>query len=332
MNGYSSFIIMCNFLLTNHNLRSCLMKIKLAEIKQAKEQNPSLIKQLGFTLIELSIVLVIIGLIVGGVLVGQDLIKAAEIRATVSQYEKYNTAMNTFRTKYNGMPGDLLAAQSTAFGLDPVAGAHAGTTGLGDGNGLITDTAATNLNAPVGETLLIWQQLALAGLSGENVGALITTTGQTAASPTAALYLPPAKLGRGNSWIAGSSAGLNYYSLAGVTGITAGAAGTATYATAVGGAITPVESFNIDTKIDDGLPNTGVVQARGHATMGAAADTLFPALGSTSKPVWTTATIASAAATDCVTGGATATDTTNTYNRGTTGGTSPNCTLRLRFN
>ena len=51
----------------------------------------------GFTLLELSIVLVIIGLIVGGVLVGQDMIKGAQIRATVAQLEKYNTAVNTFR-------------------------------------------------------------------------------------------------------------------------------------------------------------------------------------------------------------------------------------------
>ncbi len=47
----------------------------------------------GFTLIELSIVLVIIGLIIGGVLVGKDLIKAAEIRATISQINKYNHAV-----------------------------------------------------------------------------------------------------------------------------------------------------------------------------------------------------------------------------------------------
>jgi prepilin-type N-terminal cleavage/methylation domain-containing protein len=42
----------------------------------------------GFTLIEISIVLVIIGLIVGGVLVGHDLIRAAGVRATISQVEK----------------------------------------------------------------------------------------------------------------------------------------------------------------------------------------------------------------------------------------------------
>lgn len=49
----------------------------------------------GFTLVELSIVLVIIGLVVDGVLVGQDLFCAAAVRATISQIEKYNTAANT---------------------------------------------------------------------------------------------------------------------------------------------------------------------------------------------------------------------------------------------
>jgi hypothetical protein len=44
-------------------------------------------------------VLVVIGLIIGGILVGQDLIKAAEVRATISQIEKYQTAANTFYGK-----------------------------------------------------------------------------------------------------------------------------------------------------------------------------------------------------------------------------------------
>lgn len=61
----------------------------------------------GFTLIELSIVLVIIGLVIGGILVGQDLIKAAELRATISQKEKFDSAVNTFRNKFGGKPGDL---------------------------------------------------------------------------------------------------------------------------------------------------------------------------------------------------------------------------------
>jgi hypothetical protein len=45
----------------------------------------------------MSIVLVIIGLIIGGILVGRDLIKASETRAQISQIEKYNTAVNTFK-------------------------------------------------------------------------------------------------------------------------------------------------------------------------------------------------------------------------------------------
>ena len=59
-----------------------------------------------FTLIELSIVLVIIGLLVGGVLVGQDLIQAGKIRAAVSEIQEINTAVNTYRLKYNAIPGD----------------------------------------------------------------------------------------------------------------------------------------------------------------------------------------------------------------------------------
>jgi prepilin-type N-terminal cleavage/methylation domain-containing protein len=54
----------------------------------------------GFTLIELSIVLVIIALIVGGVLVGKDLISAAYVRAQITQIERFNTAVNTFYGKY----------------------------------------------------------------------------------------------------------------------------------------------------------------------------------------------------------------------------------------
>src|ERR1700710_2201298 len=89
----------------------------------------------GFTLIELSIVLVIIGLIVGGVLVGQDLIKAAATRAQISQIEKYNQAVNTFKTKYNGIPGDLQASLAAQFGFTVGAGC-VGTQAERDGNGL----------------------------------------------------------------------------------------------------------------------------------------------------------------------------------------------------
>ena len=88
----------------------------------------------GFTLIELSIVLVVIGLIVGGILVGQDLIKAAEVRAQIGQINEYNTAVNTFRGKYGYLPGDIPDPYATQFGFQ-TRGAY---PGQGDGDGMIT--------------------------------------------------------------------------------------------------------------------------------------------------------------------------------------------------
>ena len=71
----------------------------------------------GFTLIEMASVLVIIGLIVGGILVGQSLIKAAEVRSEVTQMEKFQTAVNTFRDKYGYLPGDIPVGPAAQFGF-----------------------------------------------------------------------------------------------------------------------------------------------------------------------------------------------------------------------
>jgi prepilin-type N-terminal cleavage/methylation domain-containing protein len=284
-------------------------------INQLKPENKA-----GFTLIELSIVLVIIGLLVGGILVGQDLIKASEIRATVGQYEKYNTAINTFRTKYNGIPGDLLGSSSTAFGLDPSGVAHGtSTANLGDGNGLINGVSADGNQS--GEALYFWQQLSAANLIDGSYGTSVLATGLTSADMTSATvssYFPAAKMGKGNYWMVGNdSAGMNQYVLGGITSATSSTAGVGTFAKT----LTPVDAFNIDTKLDDGMPNTGVVQAR-------ATTTPFAAL-STADAATSHATPASG---DCLTGSDTASLTTNTYSRGSTAGTSLGCTLRLRFN
>lgn len=111
-----------------------------------------------FTLIELSIVLVVIGLLVGGILVGRDLIKAAEIRSVAAQIEQFNTAVNVFRNKYDCLPGDC---------------AHAGTAGFdatsnGNGDGIIgyslhpTCDGFSNLCAT--EQATFWYHLNAAGL------------------------------------------------------------------------------------------------------------------------------------------------------------------------
>jgi prepilin-type N-terminal cleavage/methylation domain-containing protein len=114
--------------------------------------------QQGFALIELSIVLVIIGLIVGAITSGSSLIKQATLRAVVSEVRNYQIAINTFKLAYNALPGDFNKATAywpTAPGLLD-----------GDGNGLIERRAIASEN----ETLRSWQMLSLAGLIAENIG------------------------------------------------------------------------------------------------------------------------------------------------------------------
>ena len=214
----------------------------------------------GFTLIELSIVLVIIGLIVGGVLVGQDLIKAAEVRATISQIERYNTAVNTFRGKYDALPGDLNAATATRFGFTP----RGSNPGQGDGNEVIegyTGSSNNGLAEGGGETGLFWVDLSSAnGLNVDLIDGSFSTA--TPNAPASAInsanmpnYFPPAKLGGGNVVMVGSAAGLNSFVISVVSGIdTSGAV------TALPG-LTVQQAYSIDKKIDDGLPLSGHTQA-----------------------------------------------------------------------
>ncbi len=89
-------------------------------------------RQHAFTLVELSIVLVIIGLIVGGVLVGKDMIANAEMRAQIKQIDEINTAVLTFKSKYSCLPGDCKNA--TSFFTDTV---QPGKVSNGNGDGRI---------------------------------------------------------------------------------------------------------------------------------------------------------------------------------------------------
>lgn len=271
-------------------------------------------QQLGFTLIELSIVLVIIGLIVGGVLVGQDLIKASEIRATVGQVEKYNSAVNTFRTKYNGLPGDIPQVTAGAFGLFQIT--YGTPLGFGDGNGLIEGGAAGSM-LPLGETLAFWRHMSDASLVDGQLGvsgnsALVAGTGAvTGAVATVNQSVPDSRTSPVNSFIVYATGGLNYYQLLPLSGITAGNAYTAGTT-----GITPIQAFNMDSKLDDGLPVTGIVQAKGINAAPAALPSSFNG----------------SQANTCV-NGATATSTTATYNRvAATGGNDGSCSVQFRFN
>ncbi len=93
----------------------------------------------GFTLIELSIVMVIIGLVISGVLVGKTLIKTAEIRKNISTLEGYGSAVNSFKLKYNCLPGDC----TNITQIFPT-GTYAGN---GNGDGLINNWPNESMTA-----------------------------------------------------------------------------------------------------------------------------------------------------------------------------------------
>ena len=73
-------------------------------------------KRKGFTLVELSIVLVIIGLLIGGILAAQSMIETTKVNKIVSQIQQYDAMVTNFQTKYNGLPGDSKAMGCTDAG------------------------------------------------------------------------------------------------------------------------------------------------------------------------------------------------------------------------
>jgi prepilin-type N-terminal cleavage/methylation domain-containing protein len=105
-------------------------------------------KQTGFTLIEIAIVLVIIGLLLGGLLKGQELITNARVRNIIAQQDGIKAAYFAFQDRYRALPGDYKEASTNI----------AGVTQNGNGDGVVND--------PTGgakESILIWDHLSHAG-------------------------------------------------------------------------------------------------------------------------------------------------------------------------
>ncbi len=241
-------------------------------------------KSQAFSLIELSIVLVILGLLTGGILTGQNLIRAAELRSITTELQAYQTAVHTFRDKYFALPGDL--PNATDFwgeaDADPATCATTTPTGTetcnGDGNGNIYHTGTGSNTSH--EYMRFWQHLANAGLiNGSYTGVFVANTG----TPST----PSSKFNTGQWHVAYSNgynrdANTNAYDF-----VTPGTAmdflvkdrhhfimSKPTLGHSLGRAPSPAdgeswpplflpeEAWNIDKKIDDGLPAGGKVVAR----------------------------------------------------------------------
>jgi len=238
----------------------------------------------GFTLIELSVVLVIIGLIVGGVMVGSSMIRQSTLQSAISDIRAFEAAEKAFESKYNCMPGDCPNA-TQYFGAD----ANCATTSTlstgtcnGNGDGMISwdmgGQAVTGV-PPAGpspgfstyhtEALLFWQHLSLAGLikglyngTDANTGLIPNSSNVPFSKISGACYTAVDILYVGNG-------GLLYQQGTGMMPapppnvfILGSPIPPATGYNSPGcffPILTPLEAYSIDSKIDDGVPTMGSV-------------------------------------------------------------------------
>ena len=209
-------------------------------------------RQDGFTLVELSIVLVIIGLLIGGILAAQSMISTAKLQTLVKTIQQYDVAATNFETKYNGqVPGDSIAFACRAYIYNT----------CGDGQVYTDRFVFSGGNAPdLTESLDFWKHLNQAGLLSQSF------TGYPAGGFPGNSFLPPGdftgylptlaygtktflsantiiadapQVYFGNAWIIEG----NLASNASPTGLTTN------------------EALALDSKLDDGVATTGNIQS-----------------------------------------------------------------------
>jgi prepilin-type N-terminal cleavage/methylation domain-containing protein len=211
--------------------------------------------QKGFSLVELSIVMVVIGLLVGGILGGQALIKAAELRAIGTERSRYVAAAQSFRDQFQAIPGDMTNA-STYWGKDnSVCSGAAGTAAT---NGTCNGNGDNFVNEWSLELHRFWQQLVLAGLiEGQYTGrpggggashAVIGTNAPRSRFSGAGWATMGGNYNAGDgNWWQGSYG--NYLIFGAQT----------TDNPLLNGPLSPLEAWNVDSKLDDGVPGAGKI-------------------------------------------------------------------------
>ena len=216
---------------------------------------------LAFSLVELSIVLVILGLLVGGILAGKSLIRASELRSVVTQFQAFHTAHNSFKDKYMALAGDManatqfwglaggLAAPNNPNCIRALCSSNPATaTCNSDGNGFL-DLNIIAIPCASSERARYWKHLSNAGLIA---GKFSQTNGTDGTPIWTSSDLPSGKIANSLWYPYSDEYTPFYFSLQGTAA--------SWFASTV---LTPEELWNIDTKLDDGKPAVGKVMGYG---------------------------------------------------------------------
>lgn len=204
-----------------------VVKNKVGEEKRANN---------AFSMVELSIVIIILGLLIASITVGRDLIQASKVRNLITQFNNYTAAMNTFELKYSALPGDISNPNRRGLG-----------TNAGDDDGLIEDSDGGDPDLADNELVYFWQHLYEAGfVNGQFDGdADNGVLGET---------FPEVRVGGGITVYGLSSTSNNYFHI----GIQDSSNGSQVFSNV----LVPEDAFSFDNKFDDGFPLKGTVVAR----------------------------------------------------------------------
>ena len=217
------------------------MRIDSVQIKSMKLNNQSTklncdkwsnrgpMKQAGFTLIEIAIVLVIIGLLLGGVLKGQELINTARVRSLSNNIDGITSAWFSFSDRYRAFPGDYAQA---AVNLPNI-------TTNGDASGIVGDSTT------IDERALVWSHLQAAGYITGNY------PDPAAAPVVATMYNCPVTTCPDNGFGQGMVID---------NGALQQSGGSNAHELITGSAIPSDVLAELDRKIDDGTPSAGSMQ------------------------------------------------------------------------
>lgn len=211
-------------------------------------------KQSGFTLVEIAIVLVIIGLLLGGILKGQQLINSARVRNMADQNSGIQAAYYGFIDRFRQVPGDMPPATAcTAITAQIAAWTCGGVAVMGGNqNGRIDEWV---------EAGAVWAHLSAADFlngtfSGLTANAAAYELGVAAGALPGNAFQSPVFLGNSDDYDNGLAAAPTVRL---VYGFGAGA---------------PANLLReLDVKLDDGLPSTGVVRASNDQTQGHSGET-----------------------------------------------------------